>query len=758
MLCVIPANAKDIVVIFNSVELHTKITDMKNVSVVTPQLKVLARGVENKNDTTYVFKNLPKDIETLIAVVNPDNSSWTQIIETSKDTIKVDVPLDFVPQIVNLGEVEVKADNSYLTDKKAVFLPSKRDRRISSSGASLINNMAIPTLDVSLIDDKVTTVSGEEVSMYIDYAKASQTSVENLNTNDVVRVEVYDYPDDPRFNGDRHVVNFVLVKYEYGGYTRLDGNERFILNSGRYSVYSKMSYKDMTYEAGVGDSYRNNKHIYTNRYSTFKFQDETVDYSSVNDRNMDKSNSIDGFFKAAYRTKETMIDNTVGVNYNRVPGNITEMTETFSTGNYKSGKSMSESRSTSTGVSLEGYYFFELSPDWYLNIIPSAAYSKFNSYYEYKSSGNSIINDNIDDAWNAFLPVSLTRQFGSHSLTIGLSGESNGNNMNYGGEIPAIEKYRLYSGGIRVEPSLNFGNFYIRPNLSLYYTTESIGGYTVKNWMPKYFIPMGYTFSNKMRIDFDTQLYYITPGASNMAPNLQLQNQIMGIKGNPDLKTSKIISNDLSFFWRISRCFSIVPVVQYYHSSRDVNFKYEPMNINGRDVMIRGIINNGISNNWTFRLPVSFNTLNRNLTMKATPQLFVVNQNGIMGIEKTYMRFNAQFTYSFSKFYINGSYQTRSYNFSSFQHTYNKGYFTVGGGWSNGKLKVTASALCPFATYKRGYSDIVTSNYISHIDNYTPVFHSTISLTASYTFSYGKKISRGNEAQAPGGAQSGLLQ
>ena len=754
----IAANANDLVVIFNSVELHTKVTGMKNVMVITPQMKVLARGEENKNDTTYIFKGLPSGGDAMIAVVNPDNSSWTQIIETSKDTIKVDVPLDFVPQIVNLGEVEVKADNSYLTDKKAVFLPSKRDRRISSSGIDLIFNMAIPTLEVSPLNETVTTVSGDEVSMYIDYAKASQIAVENLNTNDVLRVEVYDNPSDPRFKGDRHVVNFVLVKYEYGGYTRVEGNQRFILNQGRYGVYSRMAYKDMIYEAGIHDTYKNNSHGYTNHYSIYNFQDKSVDYNSIVDRSKNKNNLLSGVFKAAYRTKRIMVDNTVSITSDRIPGNITEMTENFSSDNYKSGKSMSETRLTSTGINFNGSYFFDLKSSWSLMITPMVSYSKFNRYYEYSSSRNSVINDNEDHAWNAFVPVNFTKQFGAQSLMFGLSGESNGNNMTYGGDIPAIEKYRLSSGGVRLEPSFSFGSFYMRPGMSLYYQNESIGGYSNNRFMLQYYIPMKYTFNNKMNVEFSTQFYNMSPGASNMAPNLQLQNQIMALQGNPDLRTQQFYANDISFFWRISRCFSIAPYVQYTHTLRDYNVEYEPMEINGRDFMIRRIINEGVSNNWSFRLPVSFNTPNRKLTVKATPQLYLINLNGIMGIEKNYLRLNAQFTYSFSKFYVTGSYVTRNYNFSRFGHTYNKGYCTIGGGWSNGSLRVRATAICPFQNYKYGYTDIVTSNYTSHADIYSPNYHSTISLTVSYTFSYGKKINRGNEAEASMGARSGLLQ
>ena len=112
------------------------------------------------------------------------------------------------------------------------------------------------------MDNAVTTSSGQNVAVYINYIPASAEEIEGIRTVDVRRVEYLDFPTDPRFQGNEHVVNFIMQKYEYGGYTKATVSENFLAGklSSRASVYSKFAYKRMTYDLYAGASNHDIKH------------------------------------------------------------------------------------------------------------------------------------------------------------------------------------------------------------------------------------------------------------------------------------------------------------------------------------------------------------------------------------------------------------------------------------------------------------------------------------------------------------------
>ena len=163
-----------------------------------------------------------------------DGSQWATDIPEPTDSITIRIPDVMLMQ--SLSEVTVQADRQYMTDDKSVYVPSRRDKKISSSGTRLLQAMAIPSLDVNPENNVVTTAAGEGVAIYIDHVPASKEEIAGMRTMDVARVEVFDYPKDPRFSGARHVVNFVMQKYEYGGYTRVGAAQTFVTDMGSYSV------------------------------------------------------------------------------------------------------------------------------------------------------------------------------------------------------------------------------------------------------------------------------------------------------------------------------------------------------------------------------------------------------------------------------------------------------------------------------------------------------------------------------------------
>ena len=79
--------------------------------------------------------------------------------------------------------------------------------------------MGIPQLRVST-GGNIETSSGGKVVVFIDYIPASENDLKAMRMSDVRRVEYYEYPSDPRLQGNPFVVNFIMQRYEYGGYVK----------------------------------------------------------------------------------------------------------------------------------------------------------------------------------------------------------------------------------------------------------------------------------------------------------------------------------------------------------------------------------------------------------------------------------------------------------------------------------------------------------------------------------------------------------
>ena len=143
-----------------------------------------------------------------------------------------------------LNEVVVEAQMQQTSATSSTYIPNKKQKSSAQNAVDLLQQLAIPQITINLVDNAVTSLSRQNVAIYINYLPASSQEVEGLLAADVRCVEYLDFPTDLRFNGSDHVVNFIMQRYEYGGYTKLTINENFLVGfSNRASVYSKFAYK-----------------------------------------------------------------------------------------------------------------------------------------------------------------------------------------------------------------------------------------------------------------------------------------------------------------------------------------------------------------------------------------------------------------------------------------------------------------------------------------------------------------------------------
>lgn len=136
-----------------------------------------------------------------------------------------------------LDEIVVEASNQRINAEVSTYIPVSRQKNAAQNAVSLLSMMSIPQISVDPATQAVQTAHGQNVSIFIDYLPATAEDLSGMKTQDVKKVEYLTHPSDARFQGAKYVINFVMQKYEWGGYTKLTADKSFGVNRTEGSVY-----------------------------------------------------------------------------------------------------------------------------------------------------------------------------------------------------------------------------------------------------------------------------------------------------------------------------------------------------------------------------------------------------------------------------------------------------------------------------------------------------------------------------------------
>ena len=151
-----------------------------------------------------------------------------------------------------LEELVVTGERAWIEGNKAVFVPTKSEKNLSDSPATLVERMNIPLVIVDR--GTIKNLRGQGIPIYINGEPATDIDLQTFWPKQTYRVEYIDHPKDPRFRGADAVLNFVMTEYSMGGVTKASASQT-IPNDGRYNVSSKLVYRKMTFGALVGGGY-----------------------------------------------------------------------------------------------------------------------------------------------------------------------------------------------------------------------------------------------------------------------------------------------------------------------------------------------------------------------------------------------------------------------------------------------------------------------------------------------------------------------
>ena len=173
----------------------------------------------------------------------------------ANDTVEIDAPLyapDDSLHSKQLRDVEVTGDREWTENGIINCIPTKAEKRLSNSPASLIKTMHLTYLKEK--DGAIVNLMGEVVPVFINGKRASQIDLETFWPKEVKRVQYLEHPADPRYEGASAVVNFIMPEYKVGGVTRVNLFQRFP-NNGYYTAASKLVRNNWTYGLMVRGNY-----------------------------------------------------------------------------------------------------------------------------------------------------------------------------------------------------------------------------------------------------------------------------------------------------------------------------------------------------------------------------------------------------------------------------------------------------------------------------------------------------------------------
>lgn len=666
-------------------------------------------------------------------------------------------------QTQTLKEVVVESQNHRLGAEVSTYIPTSKQKNSAQTAPELLARMAIPQLRISA-NDEILDFSGKSVDAFIDFLPASKEDLEGIRLADVKKVEYYDYPTDPRFLGKAHAVNFVMQKYEYGGYVKTYGWEN-TANAGQASVYGKLQYKRMIFDIAAGAFYINQGHMGADTYETFHLPQadgtvSTFERISLQDDDSLRKRTYWPTFKALYASENITLQNIVGASFDHTPyshssGTVAYCPVIVVSANYRQ---LASNRVNS--FSYTGNWSFTLNKLNSITFNPRYAYSHTTSSSLYEeSTEDAYFNAAKDDSHQFQADLTYSHSFGKRgTLNALIKASMSSAKTWYAGTTEMADDALNYRIGPGVQYSLSFGKIYGLAGLGLQWDRQEYLDYSNTSVVPWADFSLQYApnQSHSLRCEFG----YVksVPSASCRSAALILSNPLMSYTGNPNLESFGRYYTGVIYSLVSGNNFSFSAYGNAWVTDNRYVYDYKPT----ASGIVRTIEQPGGGYaQWHYGLYGTLRLFDGKLQLNSQAEATSVHNGYPYDYDRTHVDFALQ-----ANFYLdNWSFGALYYAPQGYSDGYlvgtwvkAKAFYRINIGWSNQTWNFQFRA-SNFACWNwRSDRTIMNSPYYDKTEQTYSIDNQALAhLSVTYTFGFGKKVQHGDEATQQSGISSGIL-
>ena len=672
------------------------------------------------------------------------------------------------PKATELKEVKVQGQREYAIDDGIVYIPTLRDRRSSRNAIDMLTRLGITQLDVDPQTFAVKTLNNQDVQFFVNGVKDDPNKIWTM---EVKRVEFLISPKDPRFMGAQYVVNYIVQEYEYGGYTRFSDKVNFYdFYSNNAGIFSRMKYKDMTYDINVGYNTSNDmkkggfssvENFYlldsdgsprlTGRSQSMKTINGSADKIPV---------SLRGYYQHGMLSVSSNLSFTYVKSHNDMEGMVALKDPENPSIADSDNRTFTNNSGRTRAWNWYTDAFYMLPKGWSLGFNGTLEWDFNNADYTYKTGLDTPI-DNIskERRFNIFLVLMANKTIKDHRLSITARYNEGSYKIDYAGSLPSFDNINNPKGSIGFSYGYTRNKINIQADASIGNQWNKVNATTHKDISFASHLSASYTPNKKNQFSLWVQ-YAIFPSirGSMYSQSIIKVNEFTYITGNPGMKPQDFFNLDLSYSWIPDRSFSMTAYSNFEMIGKRVTQGYEHYD-NG-NYLLRREMNSGDIKNEKIGVSARARLFSNKLVLNLTPEYYYQSASGINSATINDFRFKINATYYIKSFWISGFFRTpdRTYDTLAGTVVKRRPHYEITFGWGNGNWVLWGGLLDVFSDSWKTSSISYTSDvFKSNRDILGVSCHRQFVVSASYTFGYGKKVKKNNESTAQSSSESSIL-
>ena len=457
-----------------------------------------------------------------------------------------------------LGEVVVESQAVIQKVDRQILLPSKEQMQASSDGVSLLQNLQIPRIVISPIDNSVKTLSDESVQLRINGVEASTADVKAINPKDIIRIEYHDQPG-VRYNGAAAVVDYIVKHRDTGGSLMLAGTNGLTLPGiGNYYLAGKVHFGKSSIQAVATyapyDIYWTRTNNETYHFSTGKIENNEVGEPT------------------RYKTYPV----NVSLNYNWTNGdkNMLNIRLRDNMAYTPYGPSDRDSRlyqpadsfeihdhdkSSSQSPSLDIYYQHNLPHKQHLYFDVVGTYINTHSDRRFLQTPlrGSASNDTTNvlssvrgDKWSLIGEAIYEKEWENIMLTVGARHNQQWVKNTYSGNTDATVNMTTAETYAFAEMRHRVDKFSYVVGIGVMHTLIDQAGQKQSTWIARPQLTMSYDFGKGWFWKYKGYVSGYQPSLSQLSDITQQIDKYQMRRGNPNLKSVMYVSNEMELSWQ----------------------------------------------------------------------------------------------------------------------------------------------------------------------------------------------------------------